>query len=171
MPNVLTNLIPTVYAALDVVSRELVGFIPSVTMDARVERAAVGQSVLVPLAPPAAAEDITAGQLPPDTGDQTIGNTPITITKSRCVPFRWTGEEVRGINTGAGYQTIRTGQIAQAFRTLVNEIENDLAGLYVRASRAYGTAGTSPFGGATPTLADAANVRKILVDNGAPDTD
>jgi hypothetical protein len=171
MANVLTNLIPTVYAALDVVSRELVGFVPSVTMDAGVDRAAVGQSVLVPLAPPAAAEDITPGQLPPDTGDQTIANTSITITKSRCVPFRWTGEEVRGINTGAGYQNIRTGQVAQAFRTLANEIENDLAGLYVRASRAYGTAGTAPFGGATPTLADAAQVRKILVDNGAPSND
>jgi hypothetical protein len=171
MANVLTNLIPTVYAALDVVSRELVGFVPSVTMDAGVDRAAVGQTVLVPLAPAAAAEDITPGQLPPDTGDQTIGNTPISITKSRCVPFRWTGEEVRGVNTGPGAQAIKTGQIAQAFRTLANEIENDLAGLYTRASRAYGTAGTTPFGGATPTLADAAQVRKILVDNGAPNSD
>jgi hypothetical protein len=172
MPNTLTNLIPTVYAALDVVSRELVGFIPSVTMDAGVERASVGQSVLVPLAPPAAAEDITPGQLPPDTGDQVIGNTPIVITKARAVPFRWTGEEVRGINTGPGLQAIRTGQIAQAFRTLVNEIENDLAGLYVRASRAYGTAGTTPFTlSGSPSLNDAAQILKVLKDNGAPDLD
>lgn len=170
MANTLTNLIPTVYAALDVVSRELVGMIPSVTMDASVERAAVGQSVLVPIAPPSAAADVTPGQLPADDGDQVITNTPITITKSRYVSFRWTGEEQRGINTGPGVNAIRQGQIAQAFRTLTNEVEGDLAGLHTRASRAYGTAGSAPFLQSTVyNLGDAAQILKILKDNGAPD--
>src|SRR5262245_10277191 len=169
MANTLTGLIPSVYQALDMVSRELVGIVPSCTIDAGAARSAVGQSILVPITPPAAAEDIVAGQLPPDTGDQVIGNTPVTITKSRCVPFRWTGEETRGINTGPGLERIRNGQIAQAFRSLANEIESDLANLYFRSSRDFGTPGTTPVCGATPTLGDAANVRKILVDNGAPD--
>ena len=98
MANTLTGLLPTVYTALDLVSRELVGMIPSVTLDTASTRAAQGQSILVPITPTAAAEDVVAGQLPPDTGDQVISNTPVVITKSRAVPFRWTGEETQGIN-------------------------------------------------------------------------
>ncbi|MCC3246685.1 hypothetical protein LG047_15395 [Methylocystis sp. WRRC1] len=164
----MTGLVPDLYEAIDIVSRELVGFIPAVTMDANAARAAVNEEVRVPIAPAAAAADVTPGQLPPDTGDQTIGYTPIKITKSRVVPFRWTGEEQQGVNNGVGYRNIRRDQIAQAVRTLVNEVENDLGGLYIRASRAYGTAGTTPF---ASDLSDPAQVRKILADNGAPMSD
>lgn len=171
MANTLTNLIPDLYAALNVVSRELTGFIPSVTLDAQSARAAVGQQVRVPIAPASSATDITPGVTPPDDGDQEIGNTPIVITKARRVPFRWNGEEQRGLNTGPGYLTIRQQQIAQAIRTLANEIESDLGGLYVRASRAAGTAGTTPFGTTTKTVDDVPDVLKVLLDNGCPTGD
>lgn len=171
MANTLTNLIPSAYAALDVVSRELVGFIPSVTRDATVERAAVGQTVYSHVAPASTAADITPGQLPPDTGDQTIGSVGMSITKSRGVPIRWLGEESMGLNNGgAGQGSVFQNQVAQAVRTLVNEIESDLAGLHIYASRAYGTAGTTPFGTAGDFTA-AAESRRILVDNGAPTSD
>src|SRR5262245_34336896 len=127
MSNTLTGLIPTVYQALDVVSREMVGFIPSVTLDAGAARSAVGQTISVPIAPAATVVDVTPAQLPPNSGDQTIGNTPVVITKSRAALFRWEGEEVKGVNTGPGFNAIRTGQVAQAFRALTNEIEGDLA--------------------------------------------
>lgn len=41
MANTLNSLIPTLYESLDIVSRELVGFIPSVALDANAARAAV----------------------------------------------------------------------------------------------------------------------------------
>ena len=168
MANTLTSLVPDLYESLDIVSRELAGFIPSVTLDATAERAALNQAIRIPITPAAPAEDVSPGQLPPDDGDQTVGNTPFTITKSRMVPFRWTGEEQKGINTGPGYANIRRDQITQAMRTLVNEIEVDVGKTAYLASRATGVAGTTPF---ASTLGDTAQVRKILSDNGAPLSD
>lgn len=151
---------------MDVVSRELVGFIPAVSSDMTFDRAAVGQTVMSPVAPAASASDITPAVTPPNDGDQAIGNISMTISKARRVPVRWSGEEKRGLdNNGAAFNVIFRDQMAQAMRTLVNEVEADLAALHIYASRAYGTAGTTPF---ASTLGDTAQVRKILADNGAP---
>lgn len=166
MPNVLTGLIPDIYEALDTVSRELVGVIPGVTLDSQASRAAVGQTVTSPVAPAAAATDITPGVTPPNDGDQTIGNVTMTISKSRRVPILWNGEQTRGVNSGVGQSRIFQDQVKQAIRTLVNEIEADLV-LEARtnASRAYGTAGTAPFGTANELL-DSSSVLQILEENG-----
>lgn len=163
--NTLTSLIPSLYESMDTVVRELTGLIPSVTLNASAARAAVNQAVVSHVAPAATATDITPGTTPPDDGDQVIGNKSLTITKARGVPFRWTGEEQRGVNTGSGYAAIRSDQVAQAIRTLVNEVEADLAALHTKFSRAYGTANTTPF---ASDLTDSAEALKILKDNGAP---
>jgi hypothetical protein len=166
--NTITNLIPDLYTALDVVSRELVGFIPSVQSDMTFERAAVGQTVRSPVAPASTATDITPNVTPPDDGEQTIGNVSMTITKARRVPVRWNGEQSLGLdNNGPGRRRIMVDQFTQAMRTLCNEVEADIAALHIAASRAYGTAGTTPFGTAGD-FSDAAMVAKILKDNGAP---
>ena len=168
MANTLTSLTPDLYQALDTVSRELVGFIPSVTLDSGVERAAVGQTIRSFVTPASTASNITPGVTAPNDGDQVIGNQNMTISKARGVPVRWNGEEQRGMNSGPGYNTILQDQFAQAMRTLTNEMETDLATLYATTSRAYGTAGTTPF---ASDLTDTANIRKILADNGAPLSD
>jgi hypothetical protein len=165
MANTLTNLYPDLYEGLDVVSRELTGFIPSVSMDNSVERAALDQTVRVPVTQAQTAADNTPAVTPPDTGDQTIDNVEIVIDNSRHVPIRWNGEQTRGYRTNGQYSSTLAQQTAQAIRTLVNEIEADIAAEYIRTSRAYGTAGTTPF---ASNLADAAQIRKILDDNGAP---
>jgi hypothetical protein len=169
MANTLTSLSVDLYNALDVVSRELVGIIPAVTSDMTYERAAVGQVVRSPVTPASTASDISPAVTPPNDGDQTIGNVQMTITKARRVPVRWNGEEILRLdNNGAQYNVIFRDQIAQAMRTLANEVEADLAALHIGASRAYGTAGTSPF---ASDLSDTAQVLKILKDNGAPMAD
>lgn len=171
MANTLTNLIPTAYAALDNVSRELVGLIPAVTRDATVERAAVGQTVRSPVAPAVSTGNITPGVTPPNDGDQTIGSVALSISKAKRVPIRWNGEEQRGLNNGGpGVGSILQDQFQQAFRALANEAEADLAALYASASRSYGVGTTVPFGTAGD-YSDASNVLKILLDNGAQSMD
>ena len=170
MSNTITNLIPDVYAALDVVSRELVGIIPAVMRDAAVERSAIGQTVRSFVAPATTSSAITPGVTAPDTGDQVIGNVAITIDTAEAAFFRWRGEESRGLNNGGpGVLSIQQQQIAQALRTLTNKIELRLATTAaLGASRAWGSANTTPF---ASTLTDINNMRKLLDDNGAPSSD
>lgn len=166
MANTLTGLVPTLYNALDVVSRELVGFIPAVSSDMTFERAALGQTVSSPVTNGATASDIVPAVTPPNDGDQNIGAVSMTINKARRVPIRWNGEEKLGLdNNGASFNVILRDQMAQGMRTLVNEVEADLAAVAINASRAYGTAGSTPF---ATNLADSAQLRRILSDNGAP---
>jgi hypothetical protein len=174
--NTLTGLIPTLFAALDVISRELVGFIPAVTRNSSAARAAKDQTITYRVVPAMAASDISPAATPSDPSGVVLGTDTMTITKSRKVPFSWTGEEELSLmnqtmlDGGAQIDGVLRDEFVQAMRTLVNEVESDLGALYVAASRAYGTAGTAPFGTAGD-LSDIAQVRKILQDNGAPLTD
>jgi len=165
MANTLTGLIPDLYAALNVVSREQVGFIPAVGRNSNAERAALDQAVLIPIAGAANVGDTAPAMAIPEPTDQTVTNTNITITKSRVAEFGFVGEEQLGLDSGGGYLSVQGQMIAEAMRALTNEIETDLAATYIAASRAYGTAGTTPF---ASTMGDTAQVRKILADNGAP---
>ena len=167
MANTLTNLTPDLYEALDTVSRELVGMIPAVTLDANAERAAKGQTIRSAVAPSSAAADITPAQMSALIRDQVITNKTLSISKSRGVAIRYNGEEERGLNTGPGYNSILQNQFAQAMRTLTNEVETDLTALYSSASNAYGTPGTTPFGTAGD-FSDASFALKLLKDNGSP---
>ena len=168
MANTLTNLIPDIYAALDVVSRELVGFIPAVARDSSADRVAINQTLRVAVSPGnAAGGNITPAMSLPSAADQTFTNKTLTISKQRFFPFSWSGEEVAAMNAGPGILTLRQNQIAQAIRAAVNEIEADIsAAASIGASRAYGTTA-----GTAPVLADWAGAKKILDDNGAPLSD
>lgn len=168
MPNTLTNLIPAAYRALNVVSRELVGFIPSVQLDPSADMLAANQTIYIPAAPVnSAGKDITPAMAFPTAAYQTIGTKSHTLSKQRAFPFSWTNEERMSVNAGPGYLSINEQQIAQAIRACVNEMEVDIAVAAKNgASRAFGaTAGTAP------VLADWAQAKKILDDNGAPSGD
>ena len=168
--NTISSIVPDIYEALDVVSRELTGLIPAVTMNASAERAGINQNIVVDVEPAGNVSNITPAMTVPDPTGQTSGSTVIQITKSRAAEFGFIGDDQKKLNTGPGYLSVRANKIAQAIRAVANEVESDLAGLQTTFSRAYGTAGTTPFGTAND-YTDASNVLKILKDNGSPQSD
>ena len=167
MANTLTNLIPVAYRALDVVSRELTGLIGAVNLDAAAETIAKGQTIYSPVAPVnTSVADIAVGMAITSSG-QTIGAKSLTLTDFKSVSFEWNAEEEFGVNTGARLENIMADQMAQCFRVHANAIELALCNAAKNgASRATGTTA-----GTAPVLADFANVKKILDDNGAPQAD
>lgn len=166
MTNILTPFIPDLYQALDEVSRELVGFIPSVARNSSAARAAVGENVIVPISTALQSKDCSPAMQVPEPDDFSLDNVAITINKSKNVSFGLNGEEYQGLNNGVGANQILAENFKQAIRTLVNEMEIDVAKeAALGASRAYGTAGTAPF---ATDLKAAAYIKKILDDNGAP---
>lgn len=102
----ITDLYPDIYKKMDVVSRELVGFIPSVSLDAGMERAAKNQPIRTFVAPSKAAADFTAGQLPPTTADVTFGNVYMEIQKERIIPIVWNGNDQRRLDGSYGWKNL-----------------------------------------------------------------
>jgi hypothetical protein len=170
MPNVLTDLAGDIYKSADIVGRELTGTIAGSTINANgSERVAVGDTVRSHFTREASEVDSTPSMTIPEGNDQTVDNKTATITKSKAVQIPWTGEDIRSVNNGSGYDTIYGDQIQQAMRRLANLVEIDAnIELARNASRAVGTAGTTPFGTNHHIVNEA---RQILVDNGAPEND
>lgn len=153
---------------MDIVSREMVGMVPSVTLDPNASRVAKGQTVRIPIAPDTANEDVTASASAPTGNGDDFGNTTITISKiRRAAPIVWTGEEQ--VSVGDMVNPMIRDQYAQRMRSLVNEMEADIcleaSGGALAAGNVVGTAGTEPF---ATDLKDLTKGLKLLKDNGAP---
>ena len=166
MANVLTDLAGDIYTAADIVGRELTGASSSVMRNTSNERASIGDPIRSFFTRQATAISPSPSMTIPEGTEQSVDNKTLTISKDRAVQIPWTGEDMKHVNNGSGFDTIYGDQIRQAMRTISNEIEADvLIEGYQNASRAVGTAGTTPFGSDFDVVAEA---RQILVDNGTP---
>lgn len=172
MANVFTNLEQNSLLALDMVARERVGMLNAVRSDFSADPWSLNHTVRSFVSPASSAADTTAGSVPPDSGDQTFTNRTLSITKDRHIAIRWTAEDMKQMSgsTGPGADRMMQDQLAQAYRTLCNEVETDLAALHIYASRAKTAAG-SAFFDSTGGIKDIASVKQMLVDNGAPEGD
>ena len=170
MANVLTDLAADIYKAADIVGREAVGFIPAVTINGGSEQAAQGDVVRsFYTRQPTVNNTATPSMTIPEGDGQTVDNKTMQVSQIASVRIPWTGEDIRHVNNGSGFETIYGDQIRQAMRSIVNTIESHVAVVaYQGASRAFGTAGTTPF---ASNFNEIAEVRQILFDNGCPVTD
>jgi hypothetical protein len=170
MANVLTSLAADIYTAADTVGRELVGVIPSCTINSNAtETAAQGEVIRAAFTQQQAVSTVTPSMTIPEGVDQTVDNKTMTLSSTASVKIPWTGENIKFVNNGAGFETIYGDQIKQAMRAITNQIETEVAlDIGDRASRAVGTAGTTPFASNFNTVAE---IRQVLIDNGMPSND
>lgn len=166
MANTLTAIAPTLYSAAKEVAAEPFGIVSAINANFDDKGVAKGDSVKVPVAPTRSASDFTPSNTTSTGTDATATSVDVQITKSRKVSWNLTGEQIRSLENASVNQDWVRQLVAQGMRTLRNECEADAwAAARVGASRAYGTAGTTPF---ASDLSALTNARKILQDNGAP---
>lgn len=170
MANTLTALQPVLFSTAQRVSAEPFGVIDAISANFNDQGVAKGDLVKVPVAPTRAASDFTPGNIAATGADATAEDVEVQITKSRKVSWHLTGEQMRSLENGGDNAMEMASQlVAQGMRTLRNEAEADAAiAVKQGASRAFGTAGTNPFGSNMDIMAD---LRKMLRDNGAPMSD
>ena len=170
MANVLTDLAADIYKAADIVGRELVGVIPSATINSdATDRAAQGDTIRSFVTRSATVTTVTPSMTIPEGTDQTVDSKTMSLSNTASVQIPWTGEDMKHVNNGAGFETIYGDQIKQAMRAITNQIESAVAAdVANNASRAFGIAGTTPFAN---NFAEVAEIRQILVDNGMPAND
>lgn len=169
MANTLTAILPVAYSAAQVVSGEAFGVIDSISASFDDKGVAVGDSVKVPIAPIAAATDFTPAATSTAGTDKTAEAISVAVTASKKTSWHLTGEQIQSLQNASNYDEWVRQLLAQGMRTLRNLAEVDCATAVKQgASRAIGTAGTTPFASDINIIAEA---RKELLDNGAPLSD
>lgn len=169
----LTNLAEDIYVAADTVGREVVGFIPSVTMNASSVQASVGDTVKAAVTAEATAlVDIAGGLMSvPEAPATGISSDSFQLTNSKAVQIPLGAEQELQLQNAGQYATVYGDLIQQAMRKLTNAMEADLfTEIKNNAGAASGVQGTSPFavGSNESGVEEILKAREILVDAGTP---
>lgn len=169
MANTLTALAPTLFSAAKEVAQEPIGALDSISMDFDSKGVAIGDSVTVPIAPAASVSTFTPAMTRAAGTDKIAESTTVTITANQEVSWHLTGEQQLSLENANSNQDWISQMIKQGMRALRNAAETAACtAIYQGASRAYGTAGTTPF---ATTIDEIPNIYKMLKDNGAPMAD
>lgn len=166
----LTTLAPVLFSAAQNVSAEPAGILDAINATWDDKGVAKGDSVKVPYAPVQKTTDFAPANVSPLGEDQTAGAVSVKITQSKKTqPMVLTGEQIRSLENGGNYQEWVRQWAEQSMRSLRNLAEADAAAaIKIGASRAVGTAGTTPFATDLDLIVD---VKQVLRDNGCPFSD
>jgi hypothetical protein len=164
----LTGFTELLYEARDIVAAEPCALANSVMINSNgIERVSLNGTVKsYRTSKPTLNTSYTPAMTPPDGDDQTITTDTLTIGQVANVKIPFKGEVMRQLENTSGRKAVVDDMFAQAFRTIRNAIEAHLGTvIYKGASRATGTAGTTPFASNHNSVNA---LRQILVDNGCP---
>lgn len=172
MGNTLTNLQPTLYSVAQEVSNEPFGIIAGINTDFDDKGVAIGDKVTVPVAPVRAATTYSPSMNLNNGSagaDAIAGKVDVEITDNLHTSFHLDGEQEKSLQNGGTDQEWFRQLINQSMRTLRNEADAAAyAAIKVGASKAIGTAGSTPFATGVDELADMNN---LLYGQGAPMVD
>jgi len=161
----LTGLTEIIYAARNQVAAEPIGFLDSVVVNGGAEGVSTGGTVKsLRTGAATLTTTYTPSMVPPDATDiaTTTDDMTLNLFAGSQIPLK--GEQIKQLENTVGYSVGLQGLIAEAIRAMRNAMEINVAtAAYQGASRAVGTAGTTPFGSNFEVLAD---LYKVLQDNG-----
>lgn len=165
MANTLPDLIGDLYKAAEKVGAEGVGLLNAATINGGSEAVAQGEDCKsVTTEAPTLNSSATPAMTVPEGDDQTFSTKSVTLDQVANVQLNITGEEQAKLAANNDYDSIHGNRFERAFRAIRNQIESYACQVaYQGASRAFGTAGTTPFGS---NFSEVAEIRQILFDNG-----
>lgn len=165
MANTISALVDDIYRSAEIIGKEGVGLLNSVQLNTGAESAPLNGTVnAIDTPEPTLNTSVTPAMTIPEGDDQTFALRTMTLGSVANVMINLTGEEEKSISVNHDFATVHGSRILRAMRKIRNQIESTAcAAVYKAASRAYGTAGTTPFGS---NFNEIPEVRQILFDNG-----
>jgi P22 coat protein - gene protein 5 len=163
----LTGLTEILYKARDQVCREPAAFAQGVMVNGGSEGVSSGGTVTsLRTTEPTLETSYTPAMTVPDAADITTAVESLTLSSYAGASIALKGEQFLQLVNTVGYEMALQQLYSQSIRKMVNAIESAIAtAAYKGASRAVGTAGTTPFASNFNTVNE---LRQILQDNGTP---
>lgn len=163
----LTGLTEILYKSRDQVCREPAAFAQGVIVNGGSEGVSAGGTVTsLRTQEPTLETSYTPAMTVPDATDITTATESLTLGSYAGASIPLKGEQFLQLASTVGAEEALNQLYKQAIRKMVNSIESAIAAAaYKGASRAIGTAGTTPFASNFNTINE---LRQILFDNGTP---
>jgi len=163
----LTGLTEILYVARDQVANEPTAFSQGVITNGGTDGVSANGTVTsMRSTEPTLETSYTPAMTVPDAADITTSTESLVLSSyvGSSIPLK--GEQFVQLSNTVGYEEAITQLYAQAIRKMRNTVEAAIAdAAYKGASRAVGTAGTTPFASNFNTINE---LRQILEDNGCP---
>lgn len=165
MSNTLTSLAQPAFAALQTARRQNHGLIQAVTTDFDARPVPKDEVIKMPINSVGANADATPAATSSSGSDTTVSTRDLTLTKRRKNSFHVTGDDAVTIER-IGFAPWFQNRLAKSMIAILDEVEADLAALYIAATYAVGTAGTTPFASDHKSIA---TLRRFAEEAGAVD--